>query len=304
MSSRLKHLANLNIIESRRPQDGRITLTALGRTVDLRLSAVPTVRGESVVLRLLKGDDETLSLDSLGFAPRELERIRRGIGARSGLVLVTGPTGSGKTTTLSAMLRELKGGDTKIVSIEDPVEYRLEGITQIQTDDALGLSFESLLRRVFRQDPDVIMIGEIRDGETARLAARAALTGHLVFATVHASGALETLPRLFNLGVEPYVAASVLNLAVAQRLLRKLCPACGGAGCPSCGTTGYSGRTVVSETVAGDADFRRAVEGGYAWAEAEAAALRGGFRSLREDALDKAAAGITDLREILREIGP
>lgn len=303
LSARIKHLSNLNIIERRRPQDGRLDVAGLEYTLDVRVSIVPTVRGESIVLRLLNASDSPLLLDSLGFAPRELNGIREAMRKKSGLILVSGPTGSGKTTTLSAILRELKDDEIKIISIEDPVEYRLAGITQIQTDEVLDLSFESVMRRVFRQDPDIVMLGEIRDAESARLAVRAALTGHLVFATVHANGALETIPRLLNLGIEPYLLGGVLQLSVAQRLVRRLCVFCGGNGCVTCGGTGYSGRIAVSESVAINGEFRRSLESGYEPGKLEEIALRSGFIGMREDAATKISLGITDKREVLREIG-
>ncbi len=304
LSTRLKHLANLNIVERRRPQDGRLNVAGAGRALDVRVSFAPTVRGESVVLRLLDSGNAALDLDSLGYSTRELARLRGAVASGSGLVLVSGPTGSGKTTTLSAILRELASDELKIVSIEDPVEYRLAGVTQIQTDEGLALTFESLLRRVFRQDPDVVMIGEIRDGQTARLAARAALTGHLVFATVHATGALEAIPRLMDLGVEPYLVAATLRLSVAQRLLRRRCAPCGGTGCPACGGTGYAGRVAVSESFGIDRDARGAIESARPAERLEALARRGGFRTMREDAAEKIRAGITDEGEARREIGP
>ncbi len=303
LSARIKHLANLNIIETRRPQDGRMAVGGLGRPLDARVSIVPTVYGESVALRLLDGTDAPPDLDALGFSDRELARLTGAIGSRSGLILVTGPTGSGKTTTLSAILRKLSSVELKIVSIEDPVEYRLEGVTQIQTDDALSLSFDTLLRRIFRQDPDILMVGEIRDAETARLAARAALTGHLVFATLHATGALEAVPRILNLGVEPYVLAGVLRLSLAQRLVRIPCQRCGGAGCDRCCRTGYAGRTAISESVIMNPRLRAHLESGYSGAAFFALAKRGGFRPMLEDGMEKVARGITARDELLRELG-
>lgn len=304
LAARIKHLADLDIVERRRPQDGSFTISASAHPVDVRVSTVPTAWGESVVARLLDRDGEPPALAELGFSPRELERLYAAIRSRSGLVLVTGPTGSGKTTTLAALLREARDGRVKIVSIEDPVEYRLEGVTQIQTDDALGLSFESILRRVFRQDPDVIMVGEIRDAETARLAARAALTGHLVLATAHAGSALEAVPRLINLGVEPFLVAAVLRLVLAQRLLRKPCVSCRGSGCPSCGDTGYSGRFAVAESLVPGLETRQMIERGYSASELERLAGGDGYVPLREDAAERVARGETDAAEALREVGP
>lgn len=303
LSARLKHLANLNILEKRRPQDGRLSVSCLSKLVDIRISIVPTVKGESIVLRLLDKSDSLLMLTDLGFSECEFKQISVSCRQKSGLILVTGPTGSGKTTTLSAILREIQDDQVKIVSIEDPVEYRIHGITQIQTDENLELGFDAILRRVFRQDPDILMVGEIRDPETALLAVRAALTGHLVFATIHTNGAIEVIPRLLNLGVQPYLIGSVLSLVVAQRLVRRVCIKCKGSGCALCGKTGYSGRVVVSETLVVNEILKGFLDNAYSSFELRKKAIESGFHPFEEDAKFKINSGITDKSEIARELG-
>lgn len=271
ISSRIKIMANLNIMENRRPQDGRISLELGGRSVDMRVSIVPITGGESIVLRIFNREGDVLELEELGFPEEQrltLEKLAR---EKNGLVLVTGPTGSGKTTTLNALLRKMDCTGNKVITIEDPVENVIEGIDQIQTNEAIGLSFESILRRVLRQDPDVVMIGEIRDKTTADLAIRAALTGHLVLATLHTNSALGALSRLIDMGIESFLLAAVFRGALAQRLVRKLCPLCKKAdtpgpaeaaflerygapgklfrpqGCPQCDDIGYKGRIALAE---------------------------------------------------------
>jgi type II secretory ATPase GspE/PulE/Tfp pilus assembly ATPase PilB-like protein len=221
----------------------------------------------------------------------------------SGLILVTGPTGSGKTTTMAALLKELNIKSTKIISIEDPVEYRVSGITQIQVNEELGLTFDALLRRIFRQDPDIIMIGEIRDIETAELAIRAALTGHLVFATLHTNNAVEAVYRLQNMGIPNYMAAAVLRVVIAQRLVRKVCPECGTSGCDYCSHTGFRGRTVVAESIPVDTILSDMIAGGVGIEQLRRYLQNKKFRTLFDDAEEKAASGITTLSEIRRELG-
>lgn len=219
LSVRIKMLSHLNVLEKRRAQDGRFNVVSGGETLDIRLSIVPVLYGESMVLRILHTGEKRLSLEKLGFAEEELALLKEMLAHRAGLILVTGPTGAGKTTTLNAMLQYIQTDEKKIISIEDPVEYRMKGITQIQTEEETGMTFSELLRRVLRQDPDVIMIGEIRDGETAELAVRASLTGHLVLATLHTTRAAETPLRLCDMGVPRYLAASVLKGIVTQQLI-------------------------------------------------------------------------------------
>lgn len=303
VSARLKLLSNLNVLETRRPQDGHIDITSENYSLDVRISVTPTIRGESVVLRLLNRSDNVFTLDSLGFSPGHRKIIAGLLGVPSGLVLVTGPTGSGKTTTLAAVLGELNTESTKIISIEDPVEYRVEGITQIQVNEELGLTFDAALRRIFRQDPDVIMVGEIRDAETAELAVRAALTGHLVFATLHTNDAPEAVFRLQNMGIPPYMASAVLRAVIAQRLIRRVCTACGAAGCDACSGTGYRGRTVIAEILAVTPDLAGRISSGIRPGELASLLAKKRHVTLFDDAAEKAAAGVTTAGEIRRELG-
>lgn len=303
VSARLKILANLNVLENRRPQDGHIDVITDTYSLDVRVSIVPTVWGESIVLRLLNRSDTPFTLDSLGFSPQHEEYLQGILSIPSGLILVTGPTGSGKTTTLAAILKELNTASTKIISIEDPVEYRIAGITQIQVNDELGLSFDALLRRVFRQDPDIIMIGEIRDVQTAELAVRAALTGHLVFATLHTNNAAEAVYRLQNMGIPAYMAAAVLRLVVAQRLIRKQCPVCAAVGCPACNQTGYSGRTIIAEFIPVTLELSDVIAAGSDTKKLRAYLHSKHYTTLFDDANDKVASGITTEAEVRRELG-
>ncbi|MDR1803609.1 MAG: GspE/PulE family protein [Treponema sp.] len=303
VSARLKILANLNVLENRRPQDGHLDVKTDSYSLDVRISIVPTIWGESIVLRLLNRSDSPLSLDSLGFSEKNSLCLKSILAITSGLVLVTGPTGSGKTTTLAALLKELDVKSAKIISIEDPVEYRVSGITQIQVREELGLTFDALLRRIFRQDPDVIMIGEIRDIETAELAIRAALTGHLVFATLHTNNAVEAVYRLQNMGIPEYMAAAVLKMVIAQRLVRKVCPECGASGCDSCSRTGFRGRTVVAEFIPVDTAMADMISSGVAIQQLRRYLQNRKFRSIFDDAEEKAASGITTEAEIRRELG-
>jgi general secretion pathway protein E len=322
VSSRLKIMANLNIMERRLPQDGRISVTITGEPLDMRVSIVPIVRGESIVLRVLGRKGSLYALSELGFDERILSAIRGAVRVPHGLFLVTGPTGSGKTTTLSALLREIYTEEKKIVSIEDPVEYVLDGVDQIQTNERIGLTFESLLRRVLRQDPDVILVGEIRDPETAELAVRAALTGHLVFATLHTNDAPAAVPRLTDMGVPAYLVGAVLKGVLSQRLVRKICPACRivrepeeaerayldrhgehaetlyfGAGCDECGRSGYRWRSAVGEIFRVDERLERMIARGCELSELKAALREAGMRPLSADAIEKAKRGETTLSE-------
>jgi general secretion pathway protein E len=311
--SRLKVVAGLNIAERRLPQDGRFRIVVEGREIDLRISIVPTLHGESVVLRLLDRASAPLDLTELGYGSKLRERLDRLLAQPSGMLLVTGPTGSGKTSTLYAALSQLNTRDRKILTIEDPVEYQLPGVNQIPVRPAIGLNFASLLRSLLRQDPDIMLVGEIRDLETARIAAQASLTGHLLLSTLHTNDAVGTIVRLIDMGLEDYLVAAVLKGVVAQRLVRCLCPACrepqGGApyyravGCPDCGGTGYRGRTAIAEMLIFDEVLARLV---VARAGPEAlleAAIAGGMVDLKGDGLAKAAAGITSLDEVLRVTG-
>ena len=303
ISARLKILSNLNVLENRRPQDGHIDIKTDSYSLDVRISIIPTIWGESIVLRLLNRSDINFSLDTLGFSENNYNSILDMLKNRSGLILITGPTGSGKTTTLAAILKTLDIKKTKIISIEDPVEYRIDGITQIQVNEELELTFDSLLRRIFRQDPDIIMIGEIRDIQTAELAIRAALTGHLVFATLHTNNSIEAIYRLQNMGIQSFMLAGVLKTIIAQRLIRKICPVCSNLGCEKCSNTGFYGRTVISELIPISTVLQDLISKGISTAEMRAYLENIKFKNLFDDAEEKIKEKITIKAEVMRELG-
>jgi len=299
LAARVKVMAGLDVAEHRLPQDGRIRLRVAGRDVDVRVSVVPTAFGERVVLRLLDRAATRLGLAELGLAPRVAAGFERVLGHAHGIVLVTGPTGSGKTTTLYAALRRLATGERNIMTIEDPIEYQLPGIGQMQTNPRIGLGFAAGLRAVLRQDPDVILVGEIRDRETVEIALQAALTGHLVFSTLHTNDACAAVTRLLDMGVEPFLIASAVRAVLAQRLVRRRCTACA-AGCAACRGTGYRGRTGIHELLVVDDAIRALV-----MTRTDAAGIRrhatvAGMPTLRDDGNAKAAAGVTTPAEVLR----
>jgi len=328
--SRIKVMAELDIAEKRVPQDGRFRMRMPGKTIDFRVSIMPSVYGEDAVIRIL--DKESISeqftelkLDILGFPEQELRRFRKYIREPYGMVLVTGPTGSGKTTTLYAAISEIKSMEDKIVTIEDPVEYQLRGITQIPINEKKGLTFARGLRSILRHDPDKIMVGEIRDPETAQIAIQSALTGHLVFTTVHANNVVDVLGRFLNMGVEPYQFVSALNCVLAQRLVRLICSHCKrptkvdpkqlvesamdpalaatqtfyeGAGCIECGGTGFKGRTAICELLDLSDRIREMILARRPNSEVKKAAHDEGMRFLRESAIEKVLHGLTTLREI------
>ncbi|HEX2342501.1 MAG TPA: GspE/PulE family protein [Vicinamibacterales bacterium] len=328
--SRVKVMAELDIAEKRVPQDGRFKLRLPEKTIDFRVSIMPSVHGEDAVIRIL--DKESISeqfkelrLDILGFPESELKRFRKYIAEPYGMVLVTGPTGSGKTTTLYAALSEIKSPEDKIVTIEDPVEYQLRGITQIPINEKKGLTFARGLRSILRHDPDKIMVGEIRDPETAQIAIQSALTGHLVFTTVHANNVVDVLGRFLNMGVEPYQFVSALNCVLAQRLVRNICIHCKrpasitremleesaldpallrsqvfyeGAGCIECAGTGYKGRTAICELLDLSDPIREMILERRPTSEIKKAAREEGMQFLRESAVEKVVGGTTTLREI------
>ncbi len=329
--SRIKIMAALNIAERRLPQDGRCRITVEGREIDIRVSIVPTIHGESVVLRLLDRGRAPLAFPELGFARAIEVRLIDLLDLPNGILLVTGPTGSGKTSTLYAALQRLNQPSRKILTVEDPVEYQLPGVNQIPVRPAIGLGFANILRSLLRQDPDVLMIGEIRDLETARIAVQAALTGHLVLSTVHTNDAPSTINRLLDMGVEDYLLASALRGILGQRLVRCLCPACRepyrpppelarstgldrlapaaeltlyrSRGCPACGGTGYHGRTVIAELMVLTDSLRRLILARPDAGALAAAAREEGMVEMRRDGLAKALAGVTTLEEVLRASG-
>ncbi len=317
--SRLKLMAKLNIAERRLPQDGRIKIKVLGRDVDLRVSTLPTLYGESVVMRLLdRSAGDFYDLRRLGFDTRMLERMEYFTGLPHGIFLVTGPTGSGKSTTLYSALKRINLPDKKIITIEDPVEYQMDGINQLHVNTQIGLTFASGLRHIVRQDPDVIMVGEIRDRETADIAIRAALTGHLVFSTLHTNDAPSAITRLTDMGVENYLLTSSLVAVLAQRLVRVLCPNCKtpdgtalspdgeyievfrGAGCDDCAGRGYISRVGIFEMMDINEEMRRLIMNNADAAVLTQAARRNGMRSLREDGWWKIREGVTTVDEVMR----
>ena len=326
--SRLKVIANLNLGEHRLPQDGRTTFVVGGRQIDVRLATSPTVFGESAVLRILDRASVPLDLDTLGFNPATAAILRKAVASPHGLFLVTGPTGSGKTTTLYSLLQTFAGSARKVLSVEDPVEYHFEHVSQTQVHPGIGLTFATALRAFLRQDPDVILVGEIRDPETASVAMQAAMTGHLVLASVHANDALAVVPRLLDLGVEPYQLAAGFEGACAQRLVRRLCAECReerepddadkvilaglgfpkaarlwrATGCPVCHNEGYRGRTAIGEAYLTDDGFLRAMAGSVSLQSLADHAARGGYVSMTTDGVEKALAGITTLDEVMAAV--
>ena len=307
--SRLKIMAELDIAEKRLPQDGRISLRIGGRAIDVRVSTLPSAHGERAVLRLLDKSESSFTLEGLGMSGDVLAAFNRLIHQAHGIVLVTGPTGSGKTTTLYASLSRIDNSTTNVLTVEDPIEYELPGIGQTQVNPKIELTFAKALRAILRQDPDVIMVGEIRDFETAQIAIQASLTGHLVLATVHTNDAPSSVTRLIDMGVEPYLLASSLLGVLAQRLVRKLCTACRRqdasghwhpVGCPACGRSGYKGRTGVYELMIADDKIRELVHNRASDADLVAAARARGYRPMREDGERLVTMGTTSLEEVLR----
>ena len=298
--SRLKIMAELDIAEKRLPQDGRISLRIGTRAVDVRVSTLPSAHGERAVLRLLDKSGSKLSLESVGMTGEALRRFLELIAQPHGIILVTGPTGSGKTTTLYAALSRLDAGRSNIMTVENPIEYELPGIGQTQVNAKIDLDFAMALRAILRQDPDVIMIGEIRDYETAQIAIQASLTGHLVLATLHTNDAASSVTRMIDMGVEPFLLSSSLLGVLAQRLVRKLCTHCGGPGCAQCSQTGYQGRTGVFELMVANDAIRAQIHSRAAEADIRAAALQSGMTLMREDGERLVREGITSRAELVR----
>ena len=298
--SRLKIMADLDISEKRLPQDGRISLRIGTRAVDVRVSTLPSAHGERAVLRLLDKSGGTLSLESVGMQGDTLARLRHLIAQPHGIILVTGPTGSGKTTTLYAALSQLDASHSNIMTVEDPIEYELPGVGQTQVNAKIDLTFAKALRAILRQDPDVIMIGEIRDFETAQIAIQASLTGHLVLATLHTNDAASAVTRLTDMGVEPFLLSSSLLGVLAQRLVRRICRDCQGKGCANCGQTGYAGRTGVFEMLVTDDAIRAQIHNRASEAEIRNAALAAGMTLMRDDGERLVREGITSREELLR----
>lgn len=323
--SRLKIMSGLNIAERRLPQDGRAKLAVRGREIDLRVATMPIMHGESAVLRILDRNSVQLDFNTLGFSAQIQSAYKAALKRPNGIILVTGPTGSGKTTTLYTSLIELNSDDRKVLTVEDPIEYQLNGINQVQIKPQIGLSFAHVLRAMLRHDPDVIMVGEIRDLETADIAVQAALTGHLVLSTLHTNDAAGTLMRLMDIGVEPYLLASTLNAVVAQRLVRKLCHDCrmsttpmpsllgqlgrdvddietvwNAKGCEVCGHSGYLGRVSINELIVMSDAIREAILGGADAHALQKIACEAGMQPMFHDGIDKVKAGATTISEVLR----
>jgi general secretion pathway protein E len=306
--SRLKIMAELDIAEKRLPQDGRISLRIGTRAVDVRVSTLPSAHGERAVLRLLDKSESKLSLESVGMTGDVLSRFLELIAQPHGIILVTGPTGSGKTTTLYAALQRLDAGSSNIMTVEDPIEYELPGIGQTQVNPKIDLDFAKALRAILRQDPDIIMIGEIRDYETAQIAIQASLTGHLVLATLHTNDAASAVTRLTDMGVEPFLLSSSILGVLAQRLVRKLCPACrvhtGSAwtapGCGECGQTGYQGRTGIFELMVANDAIRAQIHNRASEADIRDAALKAGMTLMRDDGERLVREGVTSREELVR----
>jgi general secretion pathway protein E len=323
--SRVKIMAKLNIAERRLPQDGRIRLKVNEQEIDLRVSTVPVLHGESVVMRILRKEGIVIDLDRLGFATQTLSQFNGIIGKPNGIILVTGPTGSGKTTTLYGALDKINSPEKKIITVEDPIEYQLKGINQIQVKPQIDLNFANALRHIVRQDPDIIMIGEIRDLETAEIAIQSALTGHVVFSTLHTNDAPSSVTRLLDMGVENYLLSSTVRGVLAQRLVRVICPSCRvpdaseygkeelvklgidasatlyrGTGCENCAATGFFGRTGIFEFLMIDDDIRKLILKNADSKRLSEAAREKGMTTFLEDGISKVKAGITTLGEVLR----
>jgi type IV pilus assembly protein PilB len=330
VASRIKIMANLDIAERRLPQDGRFRIKLAGREVDLRVSVLPTVHGEKIVMRVLDKGNLSLNLDGLGLAPENLEKFKNAIDAPHGMILMTGPTGSGKTSTLYAVLTQLNTSDVNIVTVEDPVEYQMVGVNQVQLKPEIGLTFASGLRSILRQDPDIVMVGEIRDSETADIAVKAALTGHLVLSTLHTNDSPGAIARLVDMGIEPFLVSSSLLMVCAQRLLRKICPHCKeafkvpldvtsrlglsnedvsantyfrGRGCSRCKDTGFLGRLAILEILSITNALREQILHDTSSKVIKDLALKEGLKTLRLAGLEKAKAGLTSLDEVLRISG-
>ena len=325
--SRLKIMADLDIAERRIPQDGRVSLRVAGRPIDLRVATLPTIYGEKVVLRILDKDDAILSLPDLGFLPETLKQYEESYTKPYGAILVTGPTGSGKTTTLYSTLNVINRPELNAITVEDPVEYRLPGVTQVQVNRKVGLQFATVLKAILRSDPDIVLVGEVRDVETAKIAVEAALTGHLVLTTLHTNDAASSIGRLIDMGVEPYLVSSALDCVLAQRLARKLCERCktpqqappevaarmgfpdhgpitvyAAAGCKVCSDTGYRGRVAINEVMTVTEDIQRMAVEHRPSDEIRAVAMQQGMVTLRQDGMEKVRLGVTTLEEVLRVV--
>ena len=321
--ARIKILGGMDIAETRQPQDGRIETVIDGMNIDMRISILPTVHGEKVVIRILKAGSINVSKEQLGFSEHNIKRFEHVLKAPEGIILLTGPTGSGKTTTLYTALRELNKPSVNIITVEDPVEYRLDGINQVQVNTKAGLTFAAGLRSILRQDPDIVMVGEIRDSETAEIAVRAAITGHIVLSTIHTNDSASTVSRLVDMGCEPYLVSTALVGIIAQRLLRRICPRCiteraptieemlmlemdrpvmlkYGKGCQHCNNTGYSGRQGIHEILIMDREIRNMINNNANADEIKERARQKGMKTLADSARDLVLAGKTTIEEMIK----
>lgn len=330
IASRIKIMSNLDIAERRLPQDGRFRIKLAGREVDLRVSVLPTVHGEKIVMRVLDKGSLSMNLDGLGVSPDDLQKFKNAIDAPHGMILMTGPTGSGKTSTLYAVLTQLNTADVNIVTVEDPVEYQMLGVNQVQVRSEIGLTFAGGLRSILRQDPDIVMVGEIRDSETADIAVKAALTGHLVLSTLHTNDAPGAITRMVDMGIEPFLVSSSVLMVCGQRLVRKICPHCKegitipedvmtrlglnkedltsntfyhGRGCTRCKETGFLGRIAILEVLPITEALRELILHSTSAKNIKDLALKEGMKTLRMAGLEKAKAGLTSLDEVLRVTG-
>ncbi len=325
LATRIKIMGNMNISERRIPQDGRIETTIDGLPIDMRISVLPTVYGEKIVIRILDKNSSLMSKEDLGFSPENMDRLEKILKIPEGIILITGPTGSGKTTTLYSILKEFNTVDTNIITVEDPVEYRLDGINQVQVNNKAGLTFASGLRSILRQDPDIVMVGEIRDQETAQIAIRAAITGHIVFSTLHTNDTPSTLSRLVDMGVEPFLVATATKGVLAQRLVKRICKKCRytyepnsderkilgisedtkalvakGKGCNVCNNTGYAGRVAIHEVLIVDEGIMSLIIAGGNVDALKEAAIKSGMKTLNDSCIDLVKKGITTVEEVVR----
>lgn len=298
--ARIKVLGNLRTDIHFVPQDGRFKFSQGICECDIRISIIPTHYGENAVLRLLGGEDDTPSLAKLGFSNHDIDRINTALSHHQGMILSTGPTGSGKTSTLYTIISSLSTEKNSIITLEDPIEYAIKGVRQIQIHAKYGITFANGLRSIVRQDPDIIMVGEIRDSETAQIATNISLTGHLLLSTLHTNSSIGVIPRLMDMHIDPYLVASTLSLVIAQRLARKVCEQCKGMGCLVCGASGYKGRIVISETLIFDEELRKYIMSRVSLSEISRYVKSKGMKTMYEDGMEKVEQGITTKEEVLR----